>query len=123
MLRKILQNRVDNISEAADGLIALNMVKEKLGEEHPLPYDVILMDFIMPNMTGPEATHRLRQIGYNGIIIGVTGNTIQSDVDLFIVHGAYDVLSKPLNMNTFEDTLKSIYIYNIFMIYITYILQ
>jgi CheY-like chemotaxis protein len=37
------------------------------------PYDIILMDFVMPFKDGPTATRDLRALGYKGLIFGVTG--------------------------------------------------
>jgi CheY-like chemotaxis protein len=65
-------------------------------------YDVILMDFVMPCMDGPTATYHIRNTGYKGLIIGVTGNTMQFDVDHFIEKGANSVLPKPVSTTMLE---------------------
>jgi CheY-like chemotaxis protein len=69
-------------------------------------YDVILMDFIMPNMDGPTATRELRRLGYEGLIVGVTGNALPTDIDHFLAHGASKVLLKPLRMDEFKAATK-----------------
>ena len=77
MLLKCL--RVDNheCSECADGLEAVAAVKERINHANGgkgKPFDVILMDFVMPNMDGPTATREIRALGYTSLIFGVTGN-------------------------------------------------
>ena len=62
-------------------------------------YDVILMDFVMPTMNGPDATREIRALGYTKPIIGVTGNALESDKDIFINAGASNVIIKPLRLN------------------------
>ena len=49
-------------------------------------------------MHGPDATAELRKAGYNGMVVGVTGNVLQDDIDYFLKCGADAVLSKPLNI-------------------------
>ena len=71
MLLKCLHKEGHRCTEAEDGLEAIKRVKEKADV---LPFDVILMDFVMPNMDGPTATRQLRTTGYTGAIFGVTGN-------------------------------------------------
>jgi CheY-like chemotaxis protein len=105
MLRRILEDRVEMIYEAEDGQIAVNMIQDAI-DNNQQSFDVILMDFVMPNMNGPEATRKIRELGYEGIIIGVTGNTLQSDIDEFKLHGANDVLPKPLDINIMENLLR-----------------
>ena len=50
----------------------------------------------MPNMTGPASTKAMRQLGYKGPIIGVTGNALPEDREIFMNAGATDVIIKPL---------------------------
>jgi CheY-like chemotaxis protein len=112
---------------ACDGLQALEKIGKRMGwsnlskdgnqikedskdgrdiETSRRPYDVVLMDFVMPLMDGPTATKELRAMGYTGPIFGVTGNGIQSDVDHFLQCGAEKVFLKPLNMTAFNIAMQ-----------------
>ena len=114
-LRKLLEQRGHECDEAEDGLEALNMVQKSLQIDHDFSetdenrssnYDVILMDFVMPNMNGPDATRAIREFGYTGPIIGVTGNTLNEDKATFINAGASDVIIKPLKMQKLVEIVK-----------------
>mmetsp|Transcript_25849 Transcript_25849/g.55888 ORF Transcript_25849/g.55888 Transcript_25849/m.55888 type:complete len:139 (+) Transcript_25849:1-417(+) len=63
----------------------------------------------MPVMNGPTATKHLREIGCDSYIVGVTGNVMQADVDVFIEHGANAVLAKPLRIEIFESMMLSVF--------------
>ena len=93
MLCRLIRPRFLHVAEASDGLKALNHVRDSMRKP-----DVILMDFVMPNMDGPTATKEIRALGYRGIIIGVTGNALPADIELFLFHGANKVLVKPLRL-------------------------
>ena len=67
------------------------------------------MDAEMPVMKGPEATQRLRELGYTDtLIIGVSGNVLPEDVSRFLTHGADAVLPKPLKIPDLVDTIKRV---------------
>ncbi|KAJ1417052.1 hypothetical protein B484DRAFT_434341 [Ochromonadaceae sp. CCMP2298] len=57
----------------------------------------------MPRMNGPTATSHLREMGCDCFIIGVTGNVMQADKDVFKSAGADAVLAKPLRIEIFES--------------------
>mmetsp|Transcript_11223 Transcript_11223/g.33361 ORF Transcript_11223/g.33361 Transcript_11223/m.33361 type:complete len:461 (+) Transcript_11223:1111-2493(+) len=61
--------------QAEDGLEAVEMVAKKPGDA----YALIVMDNQMPRLDGTEATRRIRQAGYTGQIIGMTGDPMGSD--------------------------------------------
>lgn len=82
--------------EAEDGQKALDAVYSTDNKNDP-GYDLILMDFEMPVMNGPVATKLLRSRGFSGIIIGITGNVLESDISFFLQHGCDRVLSKPVS--------------------------
>ena len=59
-------------------------------------------------MNGTEAVVQLRELGYNGIILGVTGNALPEDVQEFENKGADLVIVKPLDIAKFEDAIKKV---------------
>jgi CheY-like chemotaxis protein len=60
----------------------------------------------MPKMIGPEATRQMRALGYTGLIVGVTGNSLQADIDFFLESGADRVFIKPLEVEKFTSYLR-----------------
>eukprot|EP00601_Ochromonadales_sp_CCMP2298_P000035 CAMPEP_0173180008 /NCGR_PEP_ID=MMETSP1141-20130122/6460_1 /TAXON_ID=483371 /ORGANISM="non described non described, Strain CCMP2298" /LENGTH=128 /DNA_ID=CAMNT_0014102777 /DNA_START=1 /DNA_END=384 /DNA_ORIENTATION=- len=62
----------------------------------------------MPVMNGPTATKQLREMGCDSYIVGVTGNVMQADVDVFMDAGANAVLAKPLRIEIFESMMASL---------------
>lgn len=105
LLSKVLHGSGLLCEEAADGLCAIAKVKSKMASKSG-NYDVILMDFVMPNMDGPTATRAIRTLGYLGPILGLTGNASSSDTEYFRDHGANAVLAKPFDLLTFKELLS-----------------
>jgi len=64
-------------------------------------YDVVLMDYHMPNVDGPTAARGMRDLGYSGLIIGLTGGT-EEEMNVFLSHGADHVLKQPLEVTQFD---------------------
>lgn len=62
----------------------------------------------MPNMDGPSAIREMRHIGYNGRVIGITGQIQHEETRYFLRSGANEVLSKPLDTNRLGEILAEI---------------
>jgi len=100
--KKHFPNLCLDICEADDGTSALTQMSDAFA-----PFDVVLMDNIMDNLCGPQAAMQMRQQGFKGKIIGVTGNVLKKDIDDFVFHGANYVLCKPVGVGDFEKVLRS----------------
>ncbi|KAJ1437189.1 histidine kinase-like ATPase [Ochromonadaceae sp. CCMP2298] len=106
MLLRILRAKNYVCSEAADGQQALDVYQQMIADG--TPPCAVLMDYEMPVMDGPTATKQLRELGCDSFIVGVTGNVMQADIDVFLQHGADAVLAKPLRVEQFESMVRTL---------------
>jgi len=98
-----LLNSLDfEIIEAQDGQEAV----AKAGETHP---DLILMDLVMPVMTGFEAVQEIRKMPAlaDVLIIAVTASVFEMDREQSIVAGCDAFLPKPINADRLFGLLET----------------
>lgn len=79
---------------AEDGKEAVDMSAKK-------QYDIILMDIMMPNMDGIEATKLIRGSGVNSLIIACSALSDNEHKNMILQAGAEDYLTKPINSELF----------------------
>jgi CheY-like chemotaxis protein/nitrogen-specific signal transduction histidine kinase len=107
--RKLLQVAMEKLNfstqAAADGVEAL----EKISTGQ---FDLILLDNVMPRMTGVELCKKLRASGNNVLVLGITGNALQDDIEEFKSAGANQVLTKPVQISKLKEVLES---FNLFI--------
>ena len=108
MMRRILESRFNIVDEAENGQQAVDMIEASLLPEEEAKYDDITMDYQMPVMDGVTATRHIRNAGYTGLIVAVTGNALGEDINTFLSNGANAVLTKPLTISAFDQYLNSV---------------
>lgn len=106
-----LRRRHFDVTLASNGLIGLNMMKEKL-------FDVVLMDLQMPVMDGHEAIKNLRLFEKENdvphserqIVIGISANADDETIALTALNGMDHFLPKPFSIEDFEKACVELHI-------------
>ena len=69
-------------------------------------YDIILLDDMMPQMSGTETLNRLKKIsGFNIPVVALTANAINGMKEKYLEAGFDDYLAKPIDRNELYKTL------------------
>ena len=90
IIRVLLENRGYLVAEAQNGKIALDYVRE-----HP-EIDLILMDIMMPDLNGVEASRCIRAV-CSAPILFLTARTQERDMRQAYDAGGDDYLAKPFS--------------------------
>ena len=103
----MLEDAGMTVTRASDGKEVVNLFKN-----HPRgTYDFILMDIMMPNMDGHQATKAIRALGIERSdavtipIIALSANAFIDDIQESLNSGMNDHISKPINMEELIDTI------------------
>jgi DNA-binding NtrC family response regulator len=89
------------ITPCTKGRDALNILKTN-------QFEVILIDFLMPEMDGHTLLKKMREeLKIEIPIVAVTAHGASDDLMKMIDDGAYDILQKPFTANRLKLTLKN----------------
>ena len=90
-----------DIETCASGYECLDLIKS--GNK----YDLILMDDMMPKLTGTETLHLLQEIPtFKTKVVALTANAIEGMKDKYIEEGFNDYLAKPMEKVELERVLR-----------------
>lgn len=93
------------IFEAEEGREGIDVYQRLVSEGRAV--DVVCMDKEMPVMDGYEATREMRQkLGFKGLLLGVTANAMEADVQMFREAGADGVVTKPVDVDQLVAAIK-----------------
>ena len=99
-LRDILEYEKFLVDEAGDGMEGLEKIKK-------FRYDMILCDIKMPKMDGLEVLEKIFTITEDTPVIMISGHgSIDTAVEA-IKKGAFDFISKPLDLNRLMITVRN----------------
>jgi len=71
-------------------------------------YDLILLDWNLPDMDGVEICQQFRAGGGTTPIIMLSGNSSQADIKQGLSCGATDFMSKPFDFNELVERMRSL---------------
>ncbi|MBC8236627.1 MAG: response regulator [Helicobacteraceae bacterium] len=107
ILRLLLEDYMDeheNVSfvldEAEDGQVAVEKCQDK-------NFDIVLMDIMMPNMDGIEATKIIRAQHPKILIVAVSAVDDGERQRLILNNGAEDYIAKPVNADIFVSRMSN----------------
>ena len=101
---KLLQRfNADNVITCDSGFACLEKIQR--GEQ----YDLILLDDMMPKMSGVETLKKLKEIpGFNTPTIALTANAITGMREKYLADGFDDYLAKPIDKNQLVQVINQI---------------
>ncbi len=70
------------------------------------PVDLILLDWMMPAMTGIEFLDRMKSDNIRTKVVMATGRTMDHEKETAIEHGVDDFLSKPFSIEELLESVK-----------------
>ena len=101
--KKALQDFDFEIDEALDGIECLEKNKTK-------EYDLILMDIMMPNMSGETALLKLKEnSNFKTPVIALTADAVTGAKEKYISEGFVDYIAKPFNREQIKIKLDKIF--------------
>jgi DNA-binding NtrC family response regulator len=103
LLRKLVVEQLSRSDFQAEPAASGQDAIEKLSERD---YDVVLLDIMMPDMTGLEALQQIRRLDDPPEVIMLTADTsLQTGLEA-MRHGAYDYLTKPATLDEMEAVTR-----------------
>ena len=110
----VVDDNAVNLNVAC-GLLRLNMINAETAESGKQAiemirnnqYDIIFMDYMMPELDGTETSKIIRSSGINIPIIALTANVIANTKEDFLAAGMNDLLTKPIKKATMNKILKN----------------
>lgn len=111
MIKKMLEKIGHSVVAAVDdGLQAVNHI-QSLADYDPIPLDLVLLDGMMPNYDGIDATRAIRAMGApvrDLPIIVLTADALTESIQSYMAAGPDEVLTKPVNFAELNSVIEKL---------------
>ena len=101
VLRHTLTSRGFTVQDAKDGNLALDLLRVN-------KYDVIVLDWMMPGLSGIDVCKRLRSAGNSTPILMLTARNSNDDTETGLDAGADDYMQKPFENKVLAARLRAL---------------
>jgi len=107
LIANLLRRAVQHVQTVDNGHDAVLMALD--AQEQGSPYDLVLMDVMMPKLNGCDATRELRARGYTGKIIILTAADDEFDLASSLGAGADGFLPKPFAPRQLAQMIREVF--------------
>jgi CheY-like chemotaxis protein len=101
MLQAVLEKSGYTVVSAENGMEAVTQF-----EMYQKDIRLVILDMVMPEMSGHQCFHELKRIDPNVKILIITGYTTDGSVDDLVREGALQVIEKPFELHEFTAILQ-----------------
>ena len=103
--RSVISDQLDQLGHLP---VAVDSGFEALAQVGKVPFDLVLMDMQMPGLSGPDTTLRLRDMGCELPVIGVTANASIKDRKICERAGMNGFLAKPVTLGRLAAAIQDV---------------
>ncbi len=104
--QELLKKKGHGVTRARDGQEALDILQKER-------FDLVLLDWRMPKLDGPEVARIIRREPPAGVdpdipLIAVTASALQGDRELLLKAGMDDYVAKPIDIEEFDAVMRKV---------------
>lgn len=101
LLKQTLELWGHEARETEDGFAALESIRRD-------PPDLVLLDLVMPDLSGLDVLRRARTGGYMGPVVVITGSATTAQIQAAKRLGAFDVILKPFSLDRIKKLFSAL---------------
>jgi two-component system, OmpR family, phosphate regulon response regulator PhoB len=103
-----LEEQGYDVVAVADGQAAMSWCQGQILKQQPFPFDLVVLDVMLPKVNGLDLCRCLRYQGNHVPILIVSAKTDETDRVLGLEVGADDYISKPFSMREFVARCRAL---------------